>query len=189
MSYLEFILARSFFAFFRAFCLSSPSFMLSEETELSVTISTMYFFKERCSQNRKTKNGLQINAGKFVEQTINYYMLFSEVMLTKGTETVILLRHFLLVLICHSSDSLFFYSVIWTYLAHMDSRYVHLHVLYKVNKLLISIAQQVLTKTYIHLIVPLSHRLSTTKSQPLYVLYDRQTYTPPCNTIESCNYQ
>lgn len=46
---LEFILARSFFAFFRALCLSSPSFTLSEDTELSVTMSTMYFFKERCS--------------------------------------------------------------------------------------------------------------------------------------------
>lgn len=55
MHYLEFILARSFFAFFRAFCLSSPSFMPSEDTELSVTISTMYFFKERCSYNRQNQ--------------------------------------------------------------------------------------------------------------------------------------
>lgn len=53
--YLEFILARSFFAFFRAFCLSSPSFMPSEDTELSVTISTMYFFKERCSWSRQNQ--------------------------------------------------------------------------------------------------------------------------------------
>lgn len=48
-TYLEFILARSFFAFFLAFCLSSPSFLVSVETELSVTMSTMYFFNERCS--------------------------------------------------------------------------------------------------------------------------------------------
>lgn len=49
MHHLEFMRPRSFFAFLRAFCLSSPSFTLSEETVLSVTMSTMYFFKERCS--------------------------------------------------------------------------------------------------------------------------------------------
>lgn len=54
-TYLEFILARSFFAFFLAFCLSSPSFLVSVETELSVTISTMYFFKERCSYSGQNK--------------------------------------------------------------------------------------------------------------------------------------
>lgn len=65
MHYLEFILARSFFAFFRAFCLSSPSFMPSEDTELSVTISTMYFFKERCSYNRRNQY-MRDTAGNFM---------------------------------------------------------------------------------------------------------------------------
>lgn len=82
--YLEFIRARSFFAFFLAFWRSSPSFILSEETELSVRISTIYFFKERCSW-KKLKTNIRphehihvcnINIAKAFLDAVNKFQLY-----------------------------------------------------------------------------------------------------------------
>lgn len=71
--HLEFIRARSFLAFFRAFCLSSPSWFVSGVTVVSVTMSTMYFFKDRCSCGlKKTKKTPKFH--KMTEHTLELHI-------------------------------------------------------------------------------------------------------------------